>query len=35
MEHIELSFQEFQKALKMLKRNKTIAYNGLNDNVIV
>ena len=35
MEHKELSFQEFQKAFKTLKRNKAIGCDGLNGNIIV
>ena len=31
--HKELSFQEFGKALKMLKRNKAIGCDGLNGNI--
>ena len=35
MEHKELSFQEFEKAFKTLKRNKSIGCDGLNGNVII
>ena len=35
MEHKELSFQEFEKAFKTLKRNKAIGCDGFNDNVII
>ena len=35
MEHKELSFQEFEKAFKTLKRNKAIGYDGLNGNIIM
>ena len=34
MEHKELSFQEFKKAFKMLKRSKAIGCDGLNGNII-
>ena len=34
MEHKELSFQEFEKALKTLKQNKAIGC-GLNGNIII
>ena len=34
MEHKELSFQEFAKAFKMLKRNKAIGYDGLSGNIM-
>ena len=34
MEHKGLSFQEFEKALKTLKRNKAIGYDGLRGNII-
>ena len=35
MEHKELSFQEFEKAFKTLKRNKAIGYDGLSGNIIM
>ena len=35
MEHNELSFQEFEKAFKTLKRNKATGYNGLCGNIIM
>ena len=35
MEHNELSFQEFEKTFKALKRNKAIGCDGLNGNIIV
>ena len=35
MEHKELSFQEFEKALKTLKRNKAIGDDGLSGNIIM
>ena len=35
MEHKELSFQEFEKAYKALKRNKAIGCDGLNGNIII
>ena len=35
MEHKELSFQEFEKAFKTLKRNKAIGCDGLNGNIII
>ena len=35
MEHKELSFQEFEKAFKTLKRNKAIGYDGLGGNIIM
>ena len=35
MEHKELSFQEFKKAFKTLKRNKAIGYDGLSGNIII
>ena len=34
MEHKELSFQEFEKAFKTLKRNKAIGYHGLSGNIM-
>ena len=34
MEHKELSFQEFEKAFKTLKRNKAIGYDGLSGNIM-
>ena len=34
-EHKERSFQQFEKAFKTLKRNKTIGYDGLSGNVIM
>ena len=35
MEHKELSFQEFEKAFKTLKRSKAIGCDGLNGNIII
>ena len=35
MVHKELSFQEFEKAFKTLKRNKAIGCDGLNGNIII
>ena len=35
MEHKELSFQEFEKAFKTLKRNEAIGYDGLSGNIIM
>ena len=35
MEHKELSFQEFKKAFKTLKRNKAIGYDGFSGNNIM
>ena len=35
MEHKEFSFQEFEKALKTLRRNKAIGYDGLSGNIIM
>ena len=35
MEHKELSFQEFEKAFKTLKRNKAIGCDGLNGSIII
>ena len=35
MEQKGISFQEFQKAFKMLKRNKAIGYDGLSGNIIM
>ena len=35
MEHKKLSFQEFEKAFKTLKRNKAIGCDGLNGNIII
>ena len=35
MVHKELSFQEFEKAFKTLKRNKAIGCDGLNGNSII
>ena len=35
MEHKELSFQEFEKAFKTLKRNKAIGDDGLSGNIIM
>ena len=35
MEQKEISFQEFQKAFKTLKRNKAIGYDGLSGNIIM
>ena len=34
MEHKELFFQEFEKAFKILKRNKAIGCDSLNGNII-
>ena len=34
MEHKELSFQEFEKVFKTLKRNKAIGCDGLDGNII-
>ena len=34
MEHKELSFQEFEKVFKRLKRNKAIGCDGLDGNII-
>ena len=35
MEHKELSFQEFKKAFKTLKRNKAIGYDDLSGDIII
>ena len=35
MEHKELSFQEFKKAFKMLKRIKAIGYDVLSGNIMM
>ena len=35
MVHKELSFQEFEKAFKTLRRNKANGCNGLNGNIII
>ena len=35
MEHKELSFQEFEKAFKMFKRNKAIGCDGVRGNIIM
>ena len=35
IEHKELSFQEFEKAFKTLKRNKVIGCDDLNGNIII
>ena len=35
MEHKELSFQEFEKAFKTLKRNKATGCDALNGNIII
>ena len=35
MDHKELSFQEFEKAFRTLKRNKAIGYDGLSCNIIM
>ena len=35
MEHKELSFQEFEKVFKTLKRNIVIGCDGLNGNIIM
>ena len=35
MEHKELSFQEFEKVFKTLKRIKAIGCHGLNGNIIM
>ena len=35
IEHKELSFQEFVKAFKTIKRNKDIGCDGLNGNIII
>ena len=35
MEHEELSFQEFEKAFKTLKRNNAIGYDGLSGDIII
>ena len=35
MEHKEPSFQEFEKAFKMLKRIKAIGYDGLSGNIMM
>ena len=35
MEHKKLSFPEFEKAFKTLKRNKAIGYDGLSGNIIM
>ena len=35
MDRTELSFQEFEKAFRTLKRNNAIGYDGLNDIIIM
>ena len=35
MVHKELSFQEFEKSFKRLKRSKAIGCDGLNGNIII
>ena len=35
MEHKERSFQELEKAFKMLKQNKAIGYDGLSGSIIM
>ena len=35
MERKEISFQEFEKACKTLKRNKVIGCDGLSGNIIM
>ena len=35
MEHKELSFQEFKKSFKTLKRNKATGCDGLSGNIII
>ena len=35
MEQKEISFQKFEKAFKMLKRNKAIGYDSLSGNIIM
>ena len=35
MEHEELSFQEFEKAFKTLKRNNAIGYDGLSGDIVM
>ena len=35
LEHKELSFQEFERAFKMFKRNNAIGCDGFNGNIII
>ena len=35
MDHKKLSFKEFEKAFKTLKRNKAIGYDEVNGNIIM